>query len=329
MDIPQLLRRLQADKTSGASTLLDLAVDILEAFTAQAPEQHTQDLHQALEALVDALLTAQPSMAPCINLAHQALAACPAGLAPSTARQQLQQALTAFRQHARQSTAALCRQTLAILPPQATVLTYSNSSTVVSALRYAHKHGHIRRVLLSESRPAYDGRLQAMALLEHGIEVEYGIDMALFDRLPDAQVVLVGADAVFPHGLVNKLGTHPLAQIARFHHMPIFSLCTSSKFLPTAAAPLVRFVEHPTQEVWPNAPPDVHIRNRYFDTTPLPLFSGIISEHGVYAPMALGAHLQQRELAPALLRLATGRAASNEHGVLAADRLFLERLEQR
>src|SRR4029434_11125284 len=102
--------------------------------------------------------------------------------------------------------------------------------------------------------PAYDGRLQAAALLAHGIAVDYSIDMALFERLPEAQDVLVGAETVFPGGLVNKLGTYPLAQMAQCNHVPIFSLCTSGKFLPAAATTLMRFVDHPGQEVWPEAP---------------------------------------------------------------------------
>jgi translation initiation factor eIF-2B subunit delta len=224
--------------------------------------------------------------------------------------------------------AALCRQALTILPPQATVLTYSNSATVLAALQYAHRHGRVRRVLLSESRPAYDGRSQAAALLTHGLEVEYGIDMALFDRIPEAQVILVGADAVFPHGLVNKMGTHPLAQMARLHQVPLFSLCTSGKFLPATAAPLVRFVEHPGDEVWPAAPPGVHLHNRYFDLTPLPLFRGIVSEDRLYAPAALCTHLERQELAPALRRLASGRVAGNDHGTFPTHRTGLERLEE-
>ena len=73
MALDQLLRRLQADNTSGASTLLELAVDILEAFAEQPDFQSHRDFHAAFVALVRALITAQPSMAPMINLAQQAL----------------------------------------------------------------------------------------------------------------------------------------------------------------------------------------------------------------------------------------------------------------
>jgi translation initiation factor 2B subunit (eIF-2B alpha/beta/delta family) len=328
MDIAQLLQRLHTDNTSGASTLLEHAIDILETFATQHTLPDRDAFHAALTGLVQALLATQPTMAPLINLANHALLSCPDTLSPSLACQQLRQMLRRFRHSACRSTAALCQQTLVILPPQATILTYSNSSTVIAALQHAHARGRVQRVILSESRPAYDGRPQALALLARHMTVEFSVDMALFERLPEAQVILVGADAVFPHGLVNKVGTRPLAQIARHAGIPLFSLCTSGKFLPATAAPLVRFADHPDQEVWPDAPPGLSIRNRYFETTPLPLFTGIISEHGIYTPAALRTHLQQYVLSPALLQLVSRRSAGDEHRALPTHRTLLEDVEK-
>ena len=311
MNIPQLLQRLRTDNVSGATILVELALDILEAFATQETSPTPHEFVTALEALVNALLAAQPSMAVMINLAQQVLQACPDDLPLTTVRQQLQQTLAAFRRDLRTSMEALCQGALAVLPPQSTVLTYSNSATVIAALRYAHDHGRIRRVLLSESRPAYDGRPQALALLEYGIVVDYSIDMALFERLAEASVVVVGADAVFPEHLVNKLGTHALAQLAQLRGVPCFSLCTANKFLPTAATALLRIAEHPGQEVWPEAPNGLTISNRYFDTTPLALLRGIVSDQGIYTPEALRLLLQHQQLSPALQRLALGRTASD------------------
>jgi translation initiation factor 2B subunit (eIF-2B alpha/beta/delta family) len=311
MSIPQMLQRLQIDNVSGATTLVELALDILEAFATQEASPTPHEFVTALEALVDTVLAAQPSMAVMINLAQQALQVCPDDLPLTTIRQQLQQTLTEFRRDLRVSTAALCQQALTVLPPQSTVLTYSNSATVTAALCYAHEHGRIRRVLLSESRPAYDGRPQALALLAYGMAVEYSIDMALFERLAEADVVVIGADAVFPAHLVNKLGTHALVRLAQLQGIPCFSLCAANKFLPTAASVLLRIAEHPGQEVWPEAPEGLTISNRYFDTTPLALLSGIVSDQGIYTPEALRLLLQQQTLSPALQRLALGRTASN------------------
>jgi translation initiation factor 2B subunit (eIF-2B alpha/beta/delta family) len=311
MGIPQMLQRLQTDNVSGATTLVELALDILETFATQEAAQTPHEFVTALETLVGAVLAAQPSMAVMINLAQQALQAGPDALPLTTLREQLQQTLAVFRRDLRASTEALCQRALTVLPPQSTVLTYSNSATVIAALRYAHDHGRIRRVVLSESRPAYDGRPQALALLEYGMAVEYGIDMALFERLAEATVVVVGADAVFPEHLVNKLGTRALVQLAQLQGIPCFSLCATNKFLPTAATALLRIAEHPGQEVWPEAPDGLAISNRYFDTTPLTLLSGIVSDQGIYTPEALRLLLQPQELSPALQRLASGRTARN------------------
>src|SRR5215470_11700295 len=101
MDIAQQLQRLRTDNTSGATTLVELALDILEAFAGQESASEPHDFSAALQDLVGAVLAAQPSMAVMINLAQQALQACPEVLPPTTARRQLQQTLLAFRRDVR------------------------------------------------------------------------------------------------------------------------------------------------------------------------------------------------------------------------------------
>ncbi|MGQ4810302.1 hypothetical protein NKDENANG_03758 [Candidatus Entotheonellaceae bacterium PAL068K] len=55
--------------------------------------------------------------------------------------------------------------------------------------------------------------------------------------------------------------------------------------------------------MWPDAPSKLCIQNRYFDTTPLDLLKGLISEDGIYTPAALRQHLQRQRLSAALQRL--------------------------
>jgi translation initiation factor 2B subunit (eIF-2B alpha/beta/delta family) len=279
MDVTTLLQRLRTDHTSGATTLANLALEMLAAFVSQEAALEPIAFQRTFEELVGAIVTAQPSMAVLLNLAQQALQACTG--TETTAREQVPACLAAFRHELHTSLQRLCQQALPIFPPQATVLTYSNSATVIAALSCAQAHQGIRRVLLSESRPAYDGRQQAMAVLQQGIQVEYSVDMALFEHIPDVDLVVVGADAVFPHGLINKLGTHALAQLARLHHVPFYSLCATHKFLPQHASALLHIVEHPVDEVWPQPPDELIIHNVYFDFTPLILCSGIVHEAGI------------------------------------------------
>ena len=61
MDIPHLLQRLQTDNTSGATTLVALALDILEAFATQESTPAPHDFSAALRHLISAVLAAQRS----------------------------------------------------------------------------------------------------------------------------------------------------------------------------------------------------------------------------------------------------------------------------
>jgi methylthioribose-1-phosphate isomerase len=198
-------------------------------------------------------------MAVLLNLAQQALQACTD--TETTAREQVQACLAAFRHELHTSLQRLCQQALPIFPPQATVLTYSNSATVIAALSYAQAHQGIRRVLLSESRPAYDGRQQAMAVLQQGIQVEYSVDMALFEHISDVDLVVVGADAVFPHGLINKLGTHAGSAGSSPPRTVLQPLC-NAKFYRSMPC-LLHIVEHPVDEVWPQPPDELIIHNAF------------------------------------------------------------------
>jgi hypothetical protein len=87
-------------------------------------------------------------------------------------------------------------------------------------------------------------------------------------------------------------------------------------------------VDHPCEAVWPAAPNGLAISNHYFDATPLVLLRGIVSEQDLYTPEALRLVLQQRELSPVLLWLASGRTPGDHQGELAPDRTRLEGLEQ-
>jgi translation initiation factor 2B subunit (eIF-2B alpha/beta/delta family) len=303
MTTPQGLQRLRADRTSGATTLGESAIDIVEEFISTLHLQEPQQFAAALEKLVREILKAQPSMAIMLNLAQCVLEACVDDAPFSGMKQRVQQALSEFRRALRLSMEALCRQAIEILPPRATVLTYSNSTTVTAVLHHARSEGHLDRVFLSEARPAYDGRPLAGSLAEVGVEIDYSTDMGLFAKLREADLVVLGADAVFPLYFLNKIGTHALAELAQVRNVPCFALCTANKFLPTAATSLLRISKHSGDEVWSTSAPGVRVHNDYFEEIPLSLLDGVVSDQGRYSPEDIRGMLDERPLSPALLRL--------------------------
>lgn len=303
MTTPQGLQRLRADRTSGATTLGESAIDLVEEFIAAQQPQQPQEFSAALQRLVREVLMAQPSMAVMLNLAQCVLEACLDEASFPRMKQRVQQELLEFRRALRQSMEALCRRSIEILPPRATVLTYSNSATVTAVLHHARAEGHLDRVLLSEARPAYDGRPLARSLAEIGVAVDYSTDMGLFAKLPEADVVVLGADAVFPMYFLNKIGTHALAELAQVRNVPCFVLCAANKFLPTAATGFLRISKHSGDEVWPAAAPGVRVHNHYFEQVPLSFLNGVVSDQGVHSPENIRIMLDERPLPPALLRL--------------------------
>ena len=305
MTTPQGLQRLRADRTSGATTLGDSAIDIVEAFIATQQLQEPQQFAAALEKLVREILKAQPSMAVMLNLVQCVLAACADDAPFSGMKQRVQQSLSEFRRALRLSMEALCRQAIEILPPHATVLTYSNSTTVTAVLHHARAEGHLDRVFLSEARPAYDDRPLAGSLAEAGVEIDYSTDMGLFAKLREADLVVFGADAVFPMYFLNKIGTYALAELAQVRNVPCFALCAASKFLPTPAIKLLRISKHSGEEVWSTAAPGVRVHNDYFEEIPLSLLDGVISDQGMHSSEDIRVMLDERPLPPALLRLRT------------------------
>jgi translation initiation factor 2B subunit (eIF-2B alpha/beta/delta family) len=198
----------------------------------------------------------------------------------------------AARQTARELTRAqgsAARHAAAFIRNGQAVLTYSASSTVEAALLAAHRNRLRFRVLCSEGRPMYEGRALAQRLAAKGLSIELFTDAALLASLPQASLVLLGCDAVFPDGFVNKAGTHALLRMAERAGVPGYVVADRFKFLPAAAAHGFRTREEKSSEVWKpvNAAGGLRVRNFYFETVPFGACSGLITEQGLRSALAV------------------------------------------
>lgn len=306
MTTPEL-QRLKDDRVSGATILGDLAVTIVEHFLSTCPATTPRELATELERLSVEIMSAQPSMAVMLSLARRVLAATTDETSLLLMKERVTETLSDFRATSRKSLDALCQQALLNIPKRATVLTYSNSASVLAVLRHARIEGHLDRVLLSEARPAFDGRSPAASLASIGVQVDFYTDMALFAGMQQADVVLLGADAVFPTYFLNKVGTCALAELARVREVSCYAVSVEDKCLPSAAAKLLKITKHSCDEVWAGAPLGVQVHNDYFEEIPLSLLTGIVTDQGVWTPDDLETMLNGRDVPVALLRLARGR----------------------
>jgi methylthioribose-1-phosphate isomerase len=177
-----------------------------------------------------------------------------------------------------------------------TILTHCNAGalatggigTALGPLRVAHERGVKFRVFADETRPYLQGaRLTAWELHKVGIHVEILSDnmAGYFFSRGEIDLVFVGADRIAANGdVANKIGTYPVAVLAREHGAPFYVAApTSTLDLSLASGREIVIEERSSEEVTSYqgvqlAPKGVRARHPAFDVTPSRLVSGIITE---------------------------------------------------
>ncbi|WP_399090159.1 S-methyl-5-thioribose-1-phosphate isomerase [Streptomyces sp. BBFR2] len=188
------------------------------------------------------------------------------------------------------------------------ILTHCNTGALVSggegtALAVAlaaHRRGALRRLWVDETRPLLQGaRLTAYEAGRAGMPYTVLVDGAAGSLFAAGEVdaVLIGADRIAADGSVaNKVGSYPLAVLARYHRVPFVVVAPLSTVDPVTATGADIVVEQrPGREVTefpvaggrslPVAPAGAPAYNPAFDVTPPELVTAIVTEAGVVSPV--------------------------------------------
>lgn len=201
---------------------------------------------------------------------------------------------------------AICRgiaaHGLELVPDGTRVLTHCNAGslavsawgTATAPIYAAAAQGRSVGVFADETRPVLQGaRLTAFELQAAGIDVTLITDGMAAHLMANGEIdlVLVGTDRVTANGdVVNKIGTHGVAVLARHFGIPFWVACPSSTFdAATATGATVPIEERDAREVThlagvEIAAPGVKVRNPAFDVTPAELVTGIVTERGLVRP---------------------------------------------
>ncbi|MBF6590406.1 MAG: translation initiation factor 2, partial [Ktedonobacterales bacterium] len=116
----------------------------------------------------------------------------------------------------------------------------------------------------------------------------------------EARAVVVGADSVRADGgVVNKVGTYPLALSAREAGVPVYTLCETLK-IAAPDFPLV-FEEMAPQALLPRPVKGITVRNVYFEYTPPALVAGVVTEDGGLGHSEIAERARQAGVALAAL----------------------------
>src|SRR5665647_2208402 len=169
------------------------------------------------------------------------------------------------------------------------VFTHCHSSTVTRLLAKAKADGKNFKVICTETRPAYQGRITAKELVDLGIETTFIVDSAARTFIRNVDVVIVGADAITSEGnVVNKIGSSAIAVLANEARVPFYVVSELLKFDPeTLKGECEKIEQRSPAEVWSEAPPKLIVRNPAFDVTSNRYIHGLICEEGIIPPQSV------------------------------------------
>ncbi|MBY8882708.1 S-methyl-5-thioribose-1-phosphate isomerase [Actinacidiphila acidipaludis] len=180
------------------------------------------------------------------------------------------------------------------------ILTHCNTGALVSGgegtalavVSGLHRAGELRRLWVDETRPLLQGaRLTAYEAARAGMPYTLLADTAAGSLFAagEVDVVLVGADRIAADGATaNKVGTYPLAVLARHHGVPFVVVApVTTVDLATPDGASIEVEQRPGSEVTDLAPSPLGTQayNPAFDVTPPDLITAIVTENGVVSPV--------------------------------------------
>jgi len=300
--IISLIDEIRNDKIHGASELARRAVEVLKVATEHSRADNVEQFLLEQRKVGERLMSARPAMAPIFNIITRLLKA------PSEKSAEMN--LASIRnfttsksdetiKESLQAIAQIAKYGSELITHGDRIMTHSYSSTVVEILKEAfNKHGTIE-VVTTRSGPGRTGERVAQELGSYGIPVTFIDDAAMGLYIATVNKVMVGADRGCADGkVVNGIGTYQLALAVKAAGIPFYVFCETLKFDPRLKGDEVDLEEkEPSEVVEPGRlPPEVKVKNPYFDITPLELVTEIITENGLLKPGEVISYMEKQSI---------------------------------
>jgi ribose 1,5-bisphosphate isomerase len=161
------------------------------------------------------------------------------------------------------------------------IMTHCHSTEAMAIIKQAWKDGKKIMVYASMTEPKRQGLITAHELAKIGIPVILITDSAQGFYMKEADLVLVGSDAIRKEGLVNKIGTYMLATMAKKHGKPFY---TATDTLKLDGRKKFEIEIRDPKEIYDEHISSMKILNPAFDITPWNLVTRVITEKGVMTP---------------------------------------------
>lgn len=171
-----------------------------------------------------------------------------------------------------------------------TILMHSYSSTLMEIFIKAASAGKVFKVICTESRPLRESRNAVNILQDLGIETVFISDASVYEFIPTADYIIMGADSLSADGSVaNKMGTAQIAKLAAYCKVPVF--IASELYKLDMRTQYGHVVELERRTKWELVNADdfrktdkLEVINQFFDLTPANDIRAIITEFGFLHP---------------------------------------------
>ncbi len=162
-----------------------------------------------------------------------------------------------------------------LIKKHSTIFLHCHSSSVTSIILAAKSQKP--EIIVTETRPLFQGRKTAAELAKAGINVKLIADVAARTPLRNSDMFLFGADAINHRGIINKIGTALYAELAKSYKIPCYSCAVALKYSPHPVA----IEQRPAKEILIERRKKLRILNPAFEVIGKNLVTGIVSELGI------------------------------------------------
>lgn len=272
-------------KIQGASKIRNKIVSTIKKTAVGSKAKTVGEFRQEIKGAMSLLLSARPTEPDSRTAVRILLKALNEETKDvSEAKKIMIRACNNYKKDRKASLQKISRIGTAKIKKGSVVFTHCHSHTVEAILLKARKR--IKKVICTETRPLYQGRITAAALARGGINVELVVDSAAAEFMQQADLFITGCDAILADGgIVNKIGTKQISLIAKEAGVPYYVASSSHSFDPaTLFGKKLEIEERSAGEVWGKRMKNLYIRNPAFDITKAAYVKGIISEKGVLSP---------------------------------------------
>lgn len=295
-ELSKLTEDIKTMKIRGAAEIGRAAVDGLAIAATSSKARTTDGYIKDLDIAYRLLIATRPTAVSLPNalryVMHRVEKAHRKGVEAEELRALTLKAVEEFKRSSMEAVARIADMGAKRILNGDLIMTHCNSSVALDILCHAREEGKDFKVIATETRPRFQGRLTAKVLSDAGIPVTLIIDSAARYFMPKVDKVVVGADVITSNGaVVNKIGTSQIALAAKEARVRVFVGAETYKFSPsTILGELVEIEQRPSSEVIPTDElrklKGVVVANPAFDVTPPEYIDIIITERGVISPQA-------------------------------------------